>query len=254
MRINDIIYEDNDAQQKNIEKQYRAILRAEEKLKYSYRSRKVIAALKDVELKKAEIEKQLGIHSATNIDSGNAIKIELSNEILKKAFGGYYTPYNSLYSKFIVTVSETGKTNDGYVTKFIEIPLPEFLIGKWDYQTLFKSSKEWRPIKTSFNIDYPKNIPSVTFKDIILVDNKYYIIPINAPQVIHKDGTKSWGAIKLDNFVEARKNKDNVIFIDKRINDIQEFDRIFKTGSDEWIQLLKKAGFENPENWTHWSS
>lgn len=256
MRIFEIIAEADDnavVDVKKLEKEYRAILRTQKKLEDSYKSRKVISALKHIKDKRDNIEKQLGLHSSSNVQSGKAIEIELTDDIRKDALPAFYEQSDSIYSKIFVTVSYTGLSNNGYVTKFIKIPFSEFKMGRWNYKDIFKSTKDWRPIKNTFTIEEPDDIPFVEMKDILLVNGKYYIYPINGPQRNHKDGSSTYGVIELSNFVKSRNSKDSVTFISNHVNDFNDIQKILKTGSSEWISILKNAGFKNPENWTHWS-
>ena len=167
-----------------------------------------------------------------SIDEGNIVTNDIKN----------YKSTSKLYSKYKFTFS--------YKNKKLKIPIADYYNyrykwGKSEYGVIADIAKELGLRKGRehlVKIEQPKaSVPVPSDLDIVIVNNKPYVVGAGRNQINHRDGNISLGAVSVDEYVEdVFKNKYSRVMLPKRIDLYSDVDKIIKKDSSEYKKLISK--------------
>jgi len=157
----------------------------------------------------------------------------------------YLAETSKLYSKYKFTFS--------YKNKKLKMPIADYYNyryqrGKDEYSVIDDIAKKFGLRKGREHLvkmEPPKgglaSVPVPNDGDIVIVNNKPYIIGAGRNHVNHRDGNISLGAVSVDKYVEdVFKNKYSRVMLEKRIDLYSDVDKIIRKDSSEYKKLISK--------------
>ena len=161
----------------------------------------------------------------------NTFKSYLADKIVSINESKLYSRYKFIFS---------------YKNKKVKMPIADYYNyryqrGKDEYSVRSDIAKKFGLRKDRHHLvkmEPPKGVPVPSEGDIVIVNNKPYII---GGQKNHRDGNVSFGAVSADKFVEdVFKNKYSRVMFERRIDLYSDVDKIIKKDSSEYKKLISK--------------